>query len=361
MLNVFTDFHHAGLLNSFILLFEKRLGGNVYRPIGMEWAEKGYWKVYDHPATQQQFLAVGGATPDGTPKLNEPVGNIAVSSETGLWLCHDIEGNKYNKAITFKAFMDMNIDIVIASIPQHIEPFKKLCKEHPNKPKLIYQIGNAWTIEAGTAPNIMASALIHNVPEKINFISYHQEFDLDIFYPSFSITPFPPSTPGPKIFSFVNCFDTMDHFREDWKLFRQVEQELPYWIFRSFGGQCRDGSCDGTEALANMMREARFIWHTKNGGDGYGHVIHNSAAVARPLIVKKQYYQQKMAEPLLIDGETCIAIDNLTSEQIKEKIVFYSQPDRYEAMVRNVYRNFQKVVDFDSEFKNLQLFLDNLQ
>jgi hypothetical protein len=27
---VFTDFHHASLLQSFILLFERRFGGNVY-------------------------------------------------------------------------------------------------------------------------------------------------------------------------------------------------------------------------------------------------------------------------------------------------------------------------------------------
>jgi hypothetical protein len=72
--NVFTDFHHASLLQSFILLFEKRLGGNVFRPIGMEWAEKGFWKIYDHPATREQYLGLNGATPDGTPRLNEVIG-----------------------------------------------------------------------------------------------------------------------------------------------------------------------------------------------------------------------------------------------------------------------------------------------
>ena len=55
---VFTDFHHAGLLNSLILLFEGRMHGAVYRPIGIDWANKGYWAIYDHPATRQQYLTL---------------------------------------------------------------------------------------------------------------------------------------------------------------------------------------------------------------------------------------------------------------------------------------------------------------
>src|SRR6185369_14397050 len=178
-LKVLTDFHHAGLLQSLILLFENRLGGELYRPIGTEWATQGYWKVYDHPATVEQFLGVGGNTPDGTKKLNEVQGQPT----PGIYWCNDIDSGKINKAITLERFLDMPFDIVIASIPAHVEPFKKLCEIHPNHPKLIYQIGNSWVPEAAMAPNIMASAIINGIPEGINFISYHQEFDTSIFHP----------------------------------------------------------------------------------------------------------------------------------------------------------------------------------
>ena len=354
---VFADFHHSSLLNSLIMLFEGRLGGQVYRPIGMEWAEQGFWKVYDHPATQLQFLGVGGATPDGTKPLNEVEGiggKIGIDGKRiDIYHCKDIEGDRTNKAITLEGFLNMPFDVVIASIPQHIEPFKKLCELHPNHPKLIFQIGNAWTIEAGLAPNIMASAIINDVPENIHFISYHQEFDTKVFYPDFS-------RPGQTIYSFINVFNNQPHLAEDWQLFQEVEHHMSNWTFRSFGGQCRDGSMDGSENLANKMREARFIWHTKAGGDGYGHVLHNSAAVGRPIITKKLYYAGKMGEKLMIDGETCIAIDGLTAHEIISKIEYYSDPPRYEQMCRAVYENFHQVCDFDKEFESLQIFLNNL-
>src|SRR3990167_1968898 len=103
--NVFTDFHHAGLLNSLIMLFEGRLGGAVYRPIGTEWHEKGYWKIYDHPATVQQYLGIGGAAPDGSPKLNQVVGGPISQGVPLLYFCKDIDSGKTNKAITFEGFM----------------------------------------------------------------------------------------------------------------------------------------------------------------------------------------------------------------------------------------------------------------
>lgn len=357
MYNVFTDFHHASLLNSFIFLFEKRLNGNVYRPIGMEWAERNYWKVYDHPATQLQFLGIGGATPDGSEKLNEIVGKEG----PGIYLCHDIESEFFNRAITYEAFMSMPFDVVIASLPQHLEPYKKLCDEHPNHPKLIYQIGNAWPIDADIlryTKNVMASAKVSALSE-CNLITYHQEFDTNIFRPSHLNEQ---QLVHKLIGSFVNCFDTQSHFASDWELFKTVEQAMDHdgWHFKCYGGQCRDGSCNGSKELAEKMSTQRFIWHTKNGGDGYGHVLHNAFAVGRPVIIKRDYYNGKLAESLLEDGVTCLAIDNLSPSQIIEKIYQYNIPGTYEAMRNNVIDRFQRVCNFEDEFTHLQEFLSKL-
>lgn len=348
-MKIFCDFHHAGLLQSLILLFEKRFGGELYRPIGTEWHTRGYWKVYDHPATVEQFLGIGAATPDGTPRLNDVVNKQG----DFVYKCHDIDSGETNKAITYEGFMSMPFDIVIASMPCHIQPFKKLCREHPNHPKLIFQIGNAWTIEAGLAPNIMASAIINDVPKDINFISYHQEFDLDIFKPSELV-------PGNVISSFVNCFNTESHLIGDWQLFQNVEKQMPEWKFKSHGGQCRDGAVGPSNVLAQTMRESRFIWHTKQGGDGYGHIIHNAGAVGRPMIVKRSYYDGKMGAQLMIDGETCINIDNLSIPAIIEKIQYYNEPERYKQLCIRSYENFKRVVDFESEFKSIEKFIQNL-
>jgi hypothetical protein len=349
--NVFVDHHHASLLNSFILFFEGFLGGNVYRPIGIEWAEKGYWKVYDHPATQAQFLHVGGATPDGTQPVNEVIDNPI----PGLYHCQDIDSGYYNKAITFDLFMALPIDIIIASIPAHVEPFFKLSKLHPNKPKCIYQIGNAWDVPADIPiKNIMASATLGNIPSGYNVVSYHQEFDTNIFSPDFSLSP------DKNVYSFINCFNIQSHFAGDWQLFINVEKQLPDYKFRAYGGQCRDGASHGSKALAETIKEARFIWHTKNGGDGYGHIIHNVPACGRPLLVKRQYYNGKMAERLLVDGVSCIAIDGMTPPEIANKIKWYSDPARYTDLCIGAHRVFTETVDFKSEHKLLLNFIEKL-
>lgn len=349
-MRVFTDFHHAGLLNSLILLFEGRLGYDLFRPIGTEWNKEGFWLVHLHPATVEQYLSVGGATPDGSEKLNE-----CRLEKPPVYHCQDIASKKTNKAITYEGFMSMDFDIVIASIPQHIEPFKRLCNAHKSKPRLIYQIGNAWPVEANTARNVMASAIIPHVPNGINFISYHQEFDIkETFYPA--IDPICPK----KITSFVNCFPTDDMFRVDWELFKEIEELMPNWHFKCHGGQGRDGPVNGEWAVADTMRRSGFIWHTKRGGDGYGHIVHNTGAVARPIIVKKEYYRGKMGEKLMIDGETCITVDNLDSQQIVNKIRYYSEGTRFGVMCNHVYANFKKVVNFDSEEVELRKFIENL-
>jgi hypothetical protein len=352
-MNVFVDFHHASLLNSLIMLFEGRLGGNVYRPIGEEWAELGFWKIYDHPDTRKQYLSTdqGYRPMDGTPPLNlvQEVINFSPGEPT-LYMCRDIESDKTNKAIDFATFKGMDIDIVIASVPQHVEPFKKLIREYKPNAKLIFQIGNAWTIEAAQAPNIMASAVIRDVPPDVNFVQYHQEFDLGVF-----------GVGIPNNARTISSFINVHHDMPDYELFLKLEKLMQDWRFKSYGGQGRDGSIGGTVRLGHAMRNARFIWHVKAGGDGYGHVLFNAAAVGRPVIVKKSYYTGKLGEKLLIDGVTCINIDGKDPDQIVAEIERYSEPEAYANMCRNVYANFKAQVDFDSDFEQIKTFIDKLR
>lgn len=347
---VFTDMHHAGLLNSLIMLFEGRLGGSLYRPIGTKWHKQGYWQIFPHPATVQQYLtlAQGYKPVNGSPPLNE-IANI----EDGVYYCQDIISGYYNKAITFEKFCEMPIDIVIASVPQHIRPFSDLIKRYKPRAKLIYQIGNNWSIEAGLAPNIMASAVINGIPLHINHIQYHQEFSTDIFR-------YKPPVNTKNIFSFINCFNTERYFAQDWALFLKLEQMMPDWNFKSFGGQCRDGTAKGDKGVAEKMHEARFVAQLKKNGDGYGIIVHNTGAIGRPMIVKKQYYAGKLGEQLMIDGETCIAIDDLSPSQIVDKILYYNDDDRYAEMNRRIYKNFRNICDFGREESELRRFIENL-
>lgn len=344
-MKILADFHHAGLLHSLILLFEGRLGGEVYRPIGMEWAEQSFWAVYDHPATQQQYLtlAQGYKPEDGSKPLN----NIE-KVEDDIYYCQDIDSGYYNKAITLDTFKNTRFDIIIASLPQHIEPYKKLIELYQPQAKLIFQVGNQW--DGIYAPNIMASAKLSGIPADINAVEYHQEFDLNIFNPASGYE-------DRTISSYMNCPDNFP----DYPLLIQLEQALPDWQVNIHGGMGRDGPLHGADEVARSIRFSQFVWHVKAGGDGYGHILFNSAACGVPLIVKKSYYQGKLGEKLLIDGQTCIDIDGLDIGQIIDRLTFYSQPDNYRVMKARVYENFVRQVDFDEDEKNIRAFLDRLQ
>ena len=337
---IFSDLHHSSLYHSLSLLFEERLGGTLYRPIGKDWFERGIWKMAEiylnSPVTIEQYLGIH-SDPD----------------EDGIYHPWDGEYECFQKAITYQKFMDLPIDYVIASLPEHIKSFGVLCENHPRHPKLIYQVGNSWSIQEGSAKNILASAVIKDVPTDINIVTYHQEFDLDTFY-------FKAPEPNRKIYSFINCYATAEHYIEDWINFLDFEGNMPGWEIRSFGGSCRDGAISGSKNLANKMREANFIYHVKKGGDGFGHILHNAFAVGRPLITRIADYKRRLAEPLLEDGETCFDVDKYTVEELADKILNLT-PLQYEYMVQQVKARFEKYVNFNQEEQEIKLFLDKLQ
>lgn len=338
---IFADQHHMSLYNSLRLLFEKRLGGTLYRPIGKEWQEKGIWRMAEiyknSPVTIEQYLGIKDLKPD-----NE-----------GIYHPYDEEYGYEQNAITLEKFYQLPIDIVIASLPEHIASFRVLCENHFNKPKLIYQVGNAWTIQEGSAKNILASAIIKDIPPDTHIVTYHQEFDLKNFY-------FEKPRPLRKIHSFINCFNTAEHYEKDWIEFEQLERMMTDWDFKSFGGSCRDGAMNGTVALANKMREANFIYHVKKYGDGYGHIIHNAFAVGRPVITRISDYKGKLAEPLLEDGVTCIDLDKHSLEEVY-LILASMPPKNYEWVCQQVHKRFLEQVDFNADSIKIKKFLENLK
>ncbi len=352
-MNVFSDRHHNSLYNSLRILFEERLGGKLFTQVGLEWADD-YWRIFDHEATRAQYLSLDQRYKpiDGTRPLNQ-----IVSQTPDYYELYDPEYGVPQKALTLEQFKKMDIDIIIASIPQHIIPFYNLRNKYKPNARLIYQIGNSWNIE-GNMPilNIMASAKIF-IPKKYHSIVYHQEFSTSIFSPR---TPICPPIIDNNIFSFINCFSLQDHFKHDWQLFQELEQLMPDWNFKAYGGQGRDGAMNGAQALADKMREARFIWHKKAGADGYGHIAHNAMAMGKPLIINYMEYSNKLAGEILEPDINCINADGLNAEQLRDKIIYFSEPEKYTNICNNLYKKFKSVVNFGREEQELRKFLDNL-
>jgi len=335
MKNVFADLHHGDLYHSLRMLFEKRLGWNLYRPIGLDWHQKGFWRYNDNLPTIKQYLDIRGEDKD--------LGDH--------YACPEGPHNEMDKALTFDQFLKKDIDIVIASVREHEEPYYRLIQEHKPAAKLIRQCGNIHdVVDPSIIKNILASCCLKNIPSDVNSISYRQEFDLNVFKSSFSV-------PDNKIKNFMNCVpDSRDFY-----LWPRYKSELSEYDWKMYGILGPDGIIGNVQEIADKMRDSTFIWHVKFGGDGFGHVIHNAFAVGTPIITKKNYYKNCLAEPLLEDGVTCIDLDAGSFEENIEKIKFWSIPENNQRMRKNVYDMFKKYVDYDKEFESIKIFLENLK
>jgi hypothetical protein len=344
-MNVFADLHHGDLYHSLRMLFEWRLGGTLYRPIGFDWWKKGFWKYNEDMQVVKQYLRI----PENAEKGRK---YIAVTDPN-----HD----EVYKSLTFEQFLKTDIDIVIASVRQHEEPYHRLIAEHKPKAKLIRQAGNIHDIiDPNICRNIMAACCLDSVPKDVNLVVYHGEFDLDVFK---YVRPSPlrcnllhPHRNCMSIKNFMNCLpDSRDFY-----LWPRYRAELSDYDWKMFGILGEDGIIGTVNEIAREMQSSTFIWHIKHGGDGYGYVIHNAFASGRPLITRAAHYKNCLAEPLLEDGVTCIDLDKRSFEDNIRMIREFSRLDKHKKMCENVRARFEKIVNFDKEFKYIKKFLRHL-
>jgi len=348
-MKVLCDLHHTDLYYSLQLLFEKRMGFEMYRPIGLEWQQEGFWHVFDHPATALQFLGTDQAT-------NRPVGingpfpdhellNKNYRIEDGIYYVTSPTEGKLQRAVTLPKFKEMDFDILISSIPAHIQPFNQLISQFQPKAKHIFQVGNIWGRQSGVQ-NILASTAPFNTPPTVNTVFYHQEFDLDVY------KYIPPITS-----TVVNSYI---HYMSELDLLGQYNSLLNSLDFTTYGAGM-DDVLHGSQYVADAMASAGWTWHVKPGGDGYGHILHNSYACGRPAIIKENHYAGQIGSLLLEDGVTCVDISKRSVYENVALLRQLSRPEAHQAMCERVYKRFKQVVDFDTEEVKLKKFLEDLK
>lgn len=354
-MNIFADKHHGDLAYSLQLLFEKRLGGNVYFPIGMEWATEGYWQIhapYNYSEeTAKQYLDVQQAyvPKDGTPSLN----TIAGFDDASYWVEDTVHG-VFHKAVTLEQFACMKIDVIIASIPAHYHTFRKLRDTFHPKAKLVCHMGNMFVemhelLRNGTVQNLLASTIDFPVPQGVQAVFYHQEFDTNVY-------SYEPPKANRLIKSFVNCLkDTSDR-----QLWYDYKEALPDLTFKMHGILGDDGVINGAQNIAHAMKESMAIWHVKPGGDGYGHVLHTAAAIGRPLITRTSHYKGQLGEKLMVPDLTVIDLDRGGVGENCQKIQKLMQPDVLQRMSDNMIERFRQVVNFEKDAERVKTFMEEL-
>jgi hypothetical protein len=350
-MKIFADLHHGELYHSLHLLFEKRLGFELYRPVGMEWYHEGYWHVFPHINTARQYLDLySKSNPPKDVHGNElsPSARVnhSYSVEDGIHLVNDPTKDDFDhKAITLDKFKSIKFDIIIASMPGHIAPFQKLIKEFQPQAKLVFQIGNpGWPIPHDVH-NVLCSTSPKNMGNK-NSVCYHQEFDLDLF-------KYEPPTIHNEANSYI-------HWMTQIELLNQYKAGLPDWTFKTYGAGM-EGHFQKTTNLAKAMIKSGWTWHMKELGDGFGHVLHNTYACGRPAIINTSYYHGMIGGELLEDKVTCIDLGKRTIEENLKVLQEYSDPEKHLALCENAYKRFSELVNYEEEGNLIKKFIERLR
>ena len=349
-MNVFADLHHGDLYYSLHLLFEKRLGWNLFRPIGLDWFKKGFWKIAEPygnpPDTIGQYLEVPSVEKSahwvqryGETQLVDDVYYISTRISDGYYI---------QKAITLETFLKMDIDFVIATYDRHEEPYSRLISKYKPNTIPIFQMGNVgWTPKH--IKNVLV-ALDISIPSGFNYIKYHPEHHGDYHYV--------PPTNHNIVKNFMNC---MVDYPEDLAWFLKYEKLLPELTWKMHGIKGRDGVISN-DLVPQAMRDSAFIWHVKSLGS-CGFVPRQAMACGRPVITRTSYAEEykTLARGIYEDSINCIDLDAGTEKENIEKIKYFMQPENHIRLCESTVEDFKRKVNFEEEARVIKIFLDSLK
>ena len=307
------------------LLLEDRLGIEVYVPVGYEWFDEGYWAF--------------GAEHFGRALADQYL-NIDAKYERWAeqYVTRDpAHPSRFIRCVTRQQFAALGgWSHIVATVQDNQAGFRRLADEV--SAKYVYQVGNThqqvdWSLD----PLALVSS---EVPIEGRGVRMHQPFDHD------SIFRFrDPAEATHHFSSFVNLMPRLP----DWPLWLGYQTYLPEWPTLVYGIDGPDGNLHPVSAIADAMAASAFGLHLKPTGDGFGHVLHNWAAVGRPLVGRASYYRGQMGEHLWRDTVTCIDLDQRTPEENATLIreVWRDKP-RYRAMCEAIRAEFD-TIDWEGE------------
>lgn len=342
-MNVLVDRHHAGLLYSLQLLFEDRLGMDLYIPIGHEWWDTGIWqfgKGYGDDRLARQYLNTEDATlilgPDEATAAREAVAG------NDHYVLRDMAEypDRTIRCVTMDQFKDLGQwAYICATVPDNMPGFATLARAAGAK--FVYQVGNHnqfidWSLD----PLVLSSS---EAPILGKGVTVHQEFEKDTV---FRYRP-PLGIDMRSTASFVNCFNRIPRELAYW---RTTKDALPDWRFAMHGSDGDDGKIGPCPVLADHIAKFGFGWHDKPQGDGFGHVIHYLASVGRPLVGRKANYDGLFAAGLWEDGITCVDTGTRTPAETADILnaIAHDSPT-HERMCRAIRERVDNLCDFDAE------------
>ena len=317
-------------------LFERRLGWNLYRPIGEKWREKGFHRLR---------IPIGLDLP-----IRDRYGEIRYSDGVELidGAYHiPMEMNYTQKGITFDRFLEMDIDVIVTSFYGHEKTYHDLVNLHKSNAVFARAIQNIHEKPLGFCRNILL-ATYEPMPPDINYITYHPEPREDYYYT--------PPTNHRTIKSFLH---NLPSYPVDLDAWNKWESSLRDFTFKMHGTDGRDGPVPYL-LMPQATKDSAFVWHVKGHGGG-GYVARQSLACGRPCIIRKKYtvIHNTLARELFVDSVNCVDLD-LGVERGIEIVREWSQPDRHIEVCKATAEKFKKDVNFTEEAERIKSWIRHL-
>lgn len=333
MIRVLTDAIHADLWESLRILFEDRMGWELYAPHGLEWYEAGIWnfeRANLGDAVARQFLQ----------PWHDDIPYPSGQAWSRLDLTHP---GQTQKRVTMEQARDLRPDIILSTLVENDMGWHGFAQEVGAHFGI--QVGNQGATAAwGAAEFALLSVTTPGFTPWRPHVYYHQEFSLKDFAPDGG------NIDSRTMATMVQCAVRS----EGYPLMLELAEGAgltPLWY-----GHCGDddghwgGNAPTTPAVAQNMHDARLAYHWKRWSDGYGHVIHNWASIGRPLLTTATYYADKLAAPLFVEGVTSFDLERHTTDEMRAIVQRLAHDDSYyQSICEATAARFREVVDFDSE------------
>lgn len=384
-MKVLVDFHHTDLFRSFIMLFEKRLGGKVFRPSGSDWYDKGY---YWHPIPEE-------ARGNLSKGLDFDSGDVTTEQ-------YYSQDNKYCRWLPLSEVQTLTHIVCSSDRNQH--RFQKLKKDFGLTCPIIRYIGNVVEdVDDTTFDWILPATLSYHdlyvsSGRKPGFL-YHPEFDLNLY--SYSKLPTKEDFLAkgfdgvtlPIVRTFLNFLyhDSPGSDKGLWKRYvdyvanlggtthlhglgtppEGVDTTLNLIIDIWFNQNGRQDLLDRNNwppllanrgeprndiQIAELMKFSSMIWHVKRC-DGYGFIVHKAAAMGRPIICEQRNYAHLSARSFLQDGQTCLYITGHPATDTNNLKQYLFDPEQVNRMSKAIYQRFCDNVNFETEAEKVRALL----
>lgn len=352
-MRILLDAIHADLLESLLILFEDRLGWEVYVPVGMEWFDHGIFRYGiadgNSDLVARQFLSF---RPDDRVGHSPVRGGVAFTHWTRVLDAHP--GRTIKMVTLDQAYTYW--DCVIATLAENEPGLRRFAVERGAHYGI--QVGNqgADNIWGGAQFALLSVTTPGFKPWKPH-VTYHQEFHLEDFYADGGCE----SIPG-VIQTRVQCFTGTPDYKRFLGL-ATISRDLTWRWFGHCGTEDEfyGGNAPNTQAVASSMHVADVGYHVKRWSDGYGHVGFNWFAIGRPVLGSARYYADKLMGPMWVEGETSFDIDAMTDTEVVTLLRRFRDDREYHARIcAQSSARFRSVVSFEAEAAAIKTMMEDV-